>query len=367
VSTGPSPFEIALEPPPPADPGRLGIGIVGTGWIVQDGHLPAYRDAGYRVEAVYDLDVEKAGEVAARFGVPRVCRSLDELLATPEVGVVDIAVPAANQPSIALSAIAAGKHLLCQKPFAQELAPAVEMVEAADSAGLQLCVNQNMRYGGAWKVLRGLVAAGWLGRPRSAEIQVNVTTHWHLYGDWLVPIERLDIMYHSLHYLDAVRVLLGDPETVYCRGLRHPAQKVVGETWTTTLLEYPDDRLGLVKVDHNALDDQRDWYSRFRLDGTEGTARGHTWYLFEGLVLEREELSFRAPAITADAWVAPLLENTGMPASFAATMAELMVAIETGRPAPNSGRDNLGTMRLVSAAYRSMAERRPVALREIEA
>jgi predicted dehydrogenase len=361
-----SPFDVALELPRPADPARHGIGVVGAGWIVQDAHLPAYRDAGYRVEALYDIEHEKAVDVASRFGIPRVCRALDELLGLPEIDVVDIAVPAASQPPIALAAVAAGKHVLCQKPFAEALGPAAEMVEAAEAARVQLCVNQNMRYGGAWRVMRGLIGAGWLGQLRSAEIQVNVTTHWHLYGDWLLPLERLDIMNHSLHYFDGLRVLLGDPATVYCRGLRHPAQQVVGETWTTALLEYPDDRLGLVKVDHNALDDQRDWYSRFRLDGVSGAVRGNTWYLFEGLVSERESLEYRCPEITGDAWVVPLLPDTGMPASFAATMAELMRAIETGEAAPNSGRDNLTTLRLAFAAYRSIEERRPVALSEIE-
>lgn len=356
----------ALEPPVLGDPSTYGIGVIGTGWIVQDGHLPAYRDAGYRIEAVFDLDVAKSREVAERFAVPRVCASLDELLGLQEVDIVDIAVPAAEQPPLALAAIAAGKHVLCQKPFAEELGPAIQMVEAAEAAGVHLCVNQNMRYGSAWKVLRGLIAAGSLGQLRSAEIQVNVATHWHLYGDWLVPLERLDIMYHSLHYLDAVRTLLGDPESVYCRGLRHPAQEVAGETWTTALLEYSDDRLGLVQVDHNGLDDQRDWFSRFRLDGVGGVAKGTTWYLFEGLVLERESLTYCCPDVTGDAWIEPLLPDTGMPASFAATMAELMTAIETGRPAPNSGRDNLTTLRVAFAAYRSMAERRPVALDEIE-
>jgi predicted dehydrogenase len=358
-------LEPALEPPRPSDPARYGIGVVGTGWIVQDGHLPAYREAGYRVEAVFDLDREKAVEVAERFDIPRVCTTLEELLAVREIDIVDVAVPAANQPPIALAAVATGKNLLCQKPFAESLADAIEMVEAAEAAGVQLCVNQNMRYGSAWLALRGLVAAGWLGALRSAEIQVNVATHWHLYGDWLLPLERLDIMNHSLHYFDAIRVLLGDPETVYCRGLRHPAQKVVGETWTTALLEYPDDRLGVIKVDHNALDDQRDWFSRYRLDGIHGAARGTTWYLFEGLVLDRELLEYRAPAVTGGAWIAPLLENTGMPASFAATMAELMRAVETGIAAPNSGRDNLGTLRLAFAAYRSMEEHRPVALADV--
>ncbi len=357
----------AFEPRLPSDPKRYGIGIVGTGWIVQDAHLPAYDKAGFRVEAVYDLDADTAREVAGARGIPHVCESLDELLGRDDVDIVDIAVPAKEQPEIALAAIATGKDLLCQKPFAETYGEARGIVDAAEAAGRTVAVNQNMRYGAAWKVLRGLVDSGWIGTPRSAEIQVAVTTHWHEYGEWLVPLERLEIMYHSIHYFDALRVLLGDPTSVYCRGLRHPEQKVVGETWTTALLEYPDDRLGLVRIDHNDLDDERDWSSTFRLDGLGGVAKGTTWYLFEGAIEKGERLTFRCPEATGEAWIEPHLANTGMPDSFIGTMGELQAALEAGEQPSHSGRDNLKTLQLVFAAYRSMAEHRPVALDEIDA
>ena len=86
----------ALEPAwrIPDGGGRdLGIGIVGCGGIVQYGHLPAYRDGGLQVRAVYDIDPERARTVASEFGIPVVASSAEELVATAGVDIVDIAVP----------------------------------------------------------------------------------------------------------------------------------------------------------------------------------------------------------------------------------------------------------------------------------
>src|SRR5271165_3364185 len=86
------------------------IGIVGAGAIVKAAHLPAYQKAGFPVVAIFDIDHAKASDLANEFGIPRVCRSLEELLAGPFVQVVDIAVPPAWQPEIAAHAMQHGKH-----------------------------------------------------------------------------------------------------------------------------------------------------------------------------------------------------------------------------------------------------------------
>ncbi len=359
-------FDLEEMPRLPADPKRYGIGIVGAGGIVESAHLPAYRKAGFRVEAIYDLVPEKARRLADQFGIPRACARLDELLDRPEVNIADIAVPARAQPEVALRAIAAGKHLLCQKPFAETYPEALRIVNAADAAKLRVAVNQNMRFSPLISAARTLVERGWLGQLVSAEIQVNVKTPWDLWG-WILSLDRLEIMYHSIHYLDALRMLLGDPDSVYCLGQHYPGQKARGETRTTTLLEYPDERWGLVRAEHNNLNDERDWSCSFRLEGTSGTAKGTFGALFDYPVGRPDTICYRAAPITGDAWIEPALEGRWFPDGFVGTMASLMRAIDEGRVPPHSGRDNLKTLALVFAAYRSMAEHRPVRLAEIVA
>src|SRR6187402_1146723 len=123
-----------------------GIGIIGCGGIVSGAHLPAYTAAGLNVVAVYDIDADKAAEVAARFGVPTVADSAEALIATDGVDIVDIAVPPWEQPAIVEVVAAAGKHMLCQKPLALDYATALAEVETAEAAGVMLAVNQQMRW-----------------------------------------------------------------------------------------------------------------------------------------------------------------------------------------------------------------------------
>ena len=86
------PFDLEEEPVLPENPRRHGIGIAGAGGIMEASHLPAYQQAGFRVEGIHDLDRARAEQLAAQFGIPRVCSTLDDLLALEGVDVVDVAL-----------------------------------------------------------------------------------------------------------------------------------------------------------------------------------------------------------------------------------------------------------------------------------
>ena len=121
-------YDDAIPLPPRSD---YGIGIVGCGGIVNYAHLPAYRANGLRVLACFDQNREAAEKTAREHGIPSVAGSLDELLADPSVEIVDIAVTPEAQGDVALKAISAGKHLLCQKPLSTDYSQAVTVVKAA--------------------------------------------------------------------------------------------------------------------------------------------------------------------------------------------------------------------------------------------
>src|SRR3989338_5849170 len=112
--------------PPKTD---YGIAFVGCGGIVNYGHIPAYKASGFHMLGGYDLNRAAAEQTVKTHGLSKVYSSLDEVLADPEVEIVDIAVMAWSQFEIAQKAIAAKKHLLCQKPFSDKYAEAVEIVE----------------------------------------------------------------------------------------------------------------------------------------------------------------------------------------------------------------------------------------------
>lgn len=343
------------------------IAIIGAGGIVQAAHLPAYRKAKFPLAGIYDQDVPKAERVASEFGIEKVYRSLDELLDDPSSQIVDIAVPASAQPEIAQRVAASGKHMLCQKPLAENYPDALAIVRAAEAAGVKAAVNQNMRWDPAIQATRTINKRGWLGNPVSADIQVNVWTPWHFWP-WILETPRLEVMYHSIHYLDAIRYLFGDPARVYARGLRHPNQKAKAETRTTIILEYESDFQGLVHDTHNNWEeDQSDWYATFRFEGTDGVAKGSIGALYDYPIGRADTLEFRTRHLDASYWFRPRLEGKWFPDAFVGPMAELMRAVAANDEPENSVRDNLVTLQTVFATYRSMDERRPVELREIAA
>lgn len=341
-----------------------GIGIIGAGAIVNAAHLPAYRKAGFNVIGITDLDVDRARKTAKQFEVPKVYERVQALLDDAAVRIVDIAVPPWNQLNLVRQATAAGKHLLCQKPLSNVYSEAVEIVRMAEDAGVKLAVNQQMRWDQAVRASRTLLTRGWLGQPVAATIDIGILTDWSAWP-WLLEVEGLDLMYHSIHYFDSLRSLFGQPERVCASGSRFPEQKPKGETRTLTVFEYSDTFRALVSVNHNNWTDDR--YATLRIEGTEGYLRGTFGLLYNYPYGRPDTLEFSSKTKYPHLSFSHRFEETWIPDSFIGPMGELMRAIEEDRAPETSGSDNLETLQLVHAAYRSMAEHRSVSPDEIKA
>jgi predicted dehydrogenase len=242
----------------PRLPGRRdrGIGIVGAGGIVRDAHLPAYRGAGFNVVGITDLDLDRAAEVAAAHGVATTYPDLDAMLADPAVEILDVAVYPGVQPEIVERAVAAGKHVLCQKPFALDYPAGLGMVERAEAAGLKLAVNQQMRWDAGIRYAKHLLDRGVVGAPVYATIQVHVLTDWSLWP-WILASPRHELLYHSIHYQDSLRYLFGMPDRVYTSGAKQPGEAAAGETKTLTVWTYDSGLQVLIDVNHGVWADDR--------------------------------------------------------------------------------------------------------------
>lgn len=329
---------------------RRPIAVVGAGAIVDYAHLPAYRKAGLPVVGLYDVDATRANDVAARHGVGRVFGSLDDLLAS-EAEVVDIAVVPWAQPEIAEAALAAGKHLLCQKPLALDLETAERLVARAEAAGRKLAVNQQMRFEEGIAAARAMLERGWIGQPTAMTITVNIRTDWQAWP-WLVTSERLDLLYHSIHYFDTVRSLFGDPDLVWCAAGRTPGQVATGETRTLSTFRYADGRLAAVHTNHENL--AGDVSAEFRIDGSDGSIRGTLGLLYDYPHGRPDTLEVWSRSLPTDGWLPYPVTTRWLPDAFIGPMASLLQAIAEGGEPATSGRDNLGTLRIVHALYRAV-------------
>jgi predicted dehydrogenase len=341
-----------------------GIGFIGTGGIVQYAHIPAYRKAGFNIVACYDKNPAAAYQVASEHNIPKVYESLDDLLSDPAVDIVDIAVPPWAQLEIVRWAAAAGKHMLCQKPLSDTFAEAVEMVEIARKAGVKQAINQQMRWDAGIRASQDLLRRGLIGQPADAQIQVSVATPWHMWP-WLAAVPRLEIMFHSLHYLDSMRYLFGTPAWVTSRHARYPLQgDVKGETKTITILDYDSGLQVLVAVNH--YNEYAEPYATFRFIGTEGAIDGTIGLMYNYPAGRPDTLEITSKQFGEGVKIIPTLTDMWIPDAFVGPMASLMRAIETGNePEDNSTADNLDTLRVVHAAYLSAAENRSVRPEEV--
>src|SRR3954470_19589622 len=180
----------------------VGIGVIGAGFIVRDCHLVAYADAGFKVVGLTSRTMSTAREVAALRGVPRVFESLEDLLAKPEVEVVDVAVPPDAQPGVIRRILDHPRRvrgILAQKPLAMSYPEAKAIVDGCAAAGVVLQVNQNMRFDHSVRALKTLLDRGALGAPVLATTEMRAIPHWM---PWAQDGRSIATYIMSIHHLD---------------------------------------------------------------------------------------------------------------------------------------------------------------------
>jgi predicted dehydrogenase len=220
-----------------------------------------------------------------------------------------------------------------------------------------------MRWDAGIRCARILIDDGWLGIPTYGTIQVHCNTDWSLWP-WIYQGKRLEVMFHSIHYIDSLRFLLGQPNSVFTSGSRGPAETTQAETKTLTVWDYASGLQVLIDVCHSTWQD--DPYAIFRFEGTEGIIKGTIGLMYNyptGRPDTLEFMSKRNPGY----WFSARLDSMWIPDAFAGPMASLMRAVEDNSEPETSGRDNLRTLQVVFAEYRSMAEKRAVRPEEITA
>ena len=154
---------------------RFRVAVIGAG--IGAAHVEAYRGnaQGYEVAVICDLDADRAGALAATVPGAVVEKSYDTVLARSDIDLVDICLPPSLHLGAIEAALAAGKHVLCEKPLVGSLAQVEQVMRAAERAGRAVVPVYQYRYGNGLARLRRLIEAGVTGRPLVASIE----THWN--------------------------------------------------------------------------------------------------------------------------------------------------------------------------------------------
>jgi predicted dehydrogenase len=343
------------------------IGILGSGFIVNDCHLVAYRRRGLNPVAIASRTPANARQVAQTHGIETVYETYEALLDDPTIEVLDIAVPPKQQPDLIRKACERGtvKGILAQKPLALDYLEARSVVEACEEAGIVLAVNQNMRYDPSVVAARDLLDRGVLGEPVFATIDMRGIPHWQ---PWQAEMGSATLRIMSIHHLDCMRYWLGDPESIYCSTRPDPRTEFEHQDGIcTSILEYASGVRAVI-IDDVWTGPARegcpgDIRIEYRIEGLEGLAIGEIGWCQDPYT-SPSKLRFASKG--DEGFTSPDLAGSWFPDAFGGTMLELLDALDEGRPPRISGADNLHTMALVEAAVTSSEQRRVVQLAEIE-
>jgi len=269
----PEPSAFQVEPPLrqswPAPARPRPIVLIGAGGIADSAHLPAYRDAGLQVVGVFDVKPEAAAALAQRHGIRHVFSSLAQATEEPNA-VFDVAVPAGQVLNV-VESLPAGAAVLIQKPLGRDLAEAQRIASVCAARRLTAAVNFQLRFSPNMLALRDALSRSLLGTVRDVELRVNVLTPWQLW-DFLEGIPRHEILYHSVHYLDLLRSLFGEPRSVLCRVTRNPATPRLSDTASAIVLDYGPYLRVLVSTNHAHDFGARHAMSELKVEGTAGAA-----------------------------------------------------------------------------------------------
>jgi len=333
---------------------QLPIYIIGAGGIVNAAHLPAYQLAGFNVQGICDLIPENALNTAKKFNIPNVFADIPTMLQKlPANAIIDLAVPAASMLAI-LEQLPPKSIVLMQKPMGENLNEATKILQIARDKMMIAAVNFQMRYAGFILEAQNMIETGALGTINHIEINVNVYTPWHLW-DFLSTAPRVEILYHSIHYIDLIRHLLGNPSKMYAKTTKHPAMAQMASVRSNIIMDYGDMISANILTNHCHNFGRKNQQSYLKIEGTKGAVMIHFGALINYPIGESDFFEY---VLLQDGetpiWKEKKLEKTWFPHAFIGSMEQVMLAAlgKINRP-NNSVEDAFFTMACVEAAYKS--------------
>jgi predicted dehydrogenase len=323
------------------------IVIIGAGGIVRAAHLPTYRTLGFPVAGLYDVQSDAARRTAGAFAIDTVFPTL-AAAARVQDAVFDIAVPG-DQILDILAQLPRGAAVLMQKPMGPDLEAAKAIRDCCRERALTAAVNFQLRFSPNVLAVRDLLARDALGAIVDVEVRIVIDQPWHLWT-FLTTTPRLEVPYHSIHYLDTIRWLVGEPGGVHCRVVRHPALPDFTDTRSSIILDYGDRIRCSLTLNHTHRAGPRYRSSQMTIEGLGGAAR-LTWGVnldYPGGPADTMELA------RGGEWTAVALRGSWFTEAFEGPMSNLQrVAAGEDRALVSSVDDAIRTMALVEACYTS--------------
>lgn len=334
----------------------LPIVSIGMGGIVHDAHYPAYQIAGLPVVGGYDNSPERARMMQEKFAIPTLYDTLEAAFAqAPANAVFDVAVPGYAILDI-LQQIPPNRAVLIQKPMGETMDEARAILRLCREKNLTAAINFQMRFMPHIIAARSMIDQGLIGEVNDMEVRMQIYTPW---SNWqfLLSLPRLEILYHSIHYIDLTRSFLGDPDRVYAKTLKHPIAPEQAASRTMIIMDYGERVRSNIMTNHGHIYGGEKEQAYVKWEGSKGaimvTSGLNMDYprgkpdKFEYVILEEGKTPH---------WETLDIKGSWFPEAFIGTMASLQrYVLGEADVLPTSVEDAFKTMAVVEAAYESSA------------
>jgi len=325
--------------------------IIGAGGIVRDAHLPAYKKAGFNVIGITNKTKEKAQKLAIEYHIPNVYDTVADAVAkAPANAVYDITIMP-GQFIETLRQLPDNSAVLIQKPMGDNFAQAEDILNICRKKNLVAAINFQLRFAPFVAAARNMIEQGLLGELYDMEVRVTIHTPWEIFPHVMIH-PRLEILYHSIHYIDMIRSFLGEPKSVMAKTLQHPA-KTLSSSRSTILFDYGKTMHAVINTNHDHDFGATHQESFIKWEGTKGAIKAKMGLLmnYPDGVPDKFEYCIKEKG-KAPEWKTIELEGSWFPDAFIGTMSSLMRFKEGSSDVlPTSVEDVIKTMAVVESAY----------------
>ena len=331
-------------------------GLIGSGFFSIN-HLHAWRGVeGASIVALCDRDLTRLAAAGDQFDIALRYADAEGMLAKEELDFVDIATTVSSHRSLVEMAARRGVGVICQKPFAPSMDDANAMVAACQDAGVPLMVHENFRWQSAIQAVGDIARSGEIGEPFWGRVSFRSAFDVFSGQPYLAKGERFIIEDLGIHILDIARFLFGDVATATARTLRVNPD-IRGEDVATILLDHRNGVTSIIDCSYaTRLAVEPFPETLIEIDGSAGSIRLGQGYQL--MVTNADGTRHRDLSPPLLPWASRPWHN--IQESVQAIQQHWVDCLRAGREPATSGRDNLKTLALVEAAYRSAKTRETV-------
>ena len=213
-------------------------------------------------------------------------------------------------------------------------------------------VNFQLRYAPFMLAAKDMIRKGWIGELCDVAFNINVFTPWHLW-EFLEKLPRVEITYHSIHYLDLIRSILGNPQNILAKTTKHPSNPRLASVRSDIIMDYGDYMRAVIHTNHNHNFGPKHQNAFVKFEGTKGAIKIQLGLLmdypkgfpdkFEYIIINEGQDS---------SWIEVPFSGSWFPHAFIGSMAQLLCYAEGSSPIlDNNVEDVIWTMRGVEQAY----------------